>query len=76
LGFRGGDAKSVDCDTPVLPDCIASRKTQPFMPAIIVHGGAGWISDERAVVCIEGVERAAKAGYAVLMRGGSSMDAV
>src|SRR5215831_12473432 len=45
-------------------------------PSIIVHGGAGVIEDERVGRCVAGVERAARAGWAVLERGGSAVDAV
>jgi beta-aspartyl-peptidase (threonine type) len=45
-------------------------------PAIIVHGGAGTIEDERRAACVAGVERAAQAGWAVLEHGGSALDAV
>jgi hypothetical protein len=76
LGFRGGGgARDTDAEAAT-PAELKDRAGREFMPAIIVHGGAGWISDERAAVCIAGVERAAKVGYAVLIAGGSSMDAV
>ena len=45
-------------------------------PAIIVHGGAGTVEDARRAACLAGVERAAAAGWAVLERGGSALDAV
>ncbi len=45
-------------------------------PAIIVHGGAGTVADERRAGCIAGVERAAQAGWEVLARGGPALDAV
>ncbi len=44
--------------------------------AIIVHGGAGAIEDERRDGCVAGVERAARAGWVVLDSGGSALDAV
>jgi beta-aspartyl-peptidase (threonine type) len=46
------------------------------VPALIVHGGAGTVEDERRAGCLEGVERAARAGWTVLERGGSALDAV
>jgi L-asparaginase / beta-aspartyl-peptidase len=46
------------------------------IPAIIVHGGAGAIEDERRAACVAGVERAAQAGWQVLAGGGSAIDAV
>lgn len=42
----------------------------------IVHGGAGYISDAAAPTAKAGVSAAARAGYAVLVRGGSAVDAV
>jgi beta-aspartyl-peptidase (threonine type) len=45
-------------------------------PAIIVHGGAGAVEDERRAGCILGVERAAEAGWKVLASGGPALDAV
>ncbi len=54
----------------------SNRAPGPYLPSIIVHGGAGWISDERAAVCVAGVNKAARAGYEVLMRGGTAVDAV
>jgi beta-aspartyl-peptidase (threonine type) len=47
------------------------------MPAILVHGGAGPLSlDDDADAKREGCLRAARVGHAVLMRGGSALDAV
>jgi L-asparaginase / beta-aspartyl-peptidase len=44
--------------------------------AIIVHGGAGDVADERRERCIAGCEAAAVAGWARLTAGGSALDAV
>lgn len=44
--------------------------------AIIVHGGAGTVEDARRERCIQGCERAAAAGWAVLAAGGAALDAV
>lgn len=46
------------------------------MVAIIVHGGAGDMPDERVPRCVEGCRRAVRAGYRVLAGGGASLDAV
>ncbi len=46
------------------------------MTAIVVHGGAGVISDDRHARLIEGVRAAAAAGDAILVAGGSALDAV
>lgn len=43
---------------------------------ILVHGGAGMIPPERRAAHAEGCAQAAKAGHAVLERGGSALDAV
>jgi len=45
-------------------------------PTLIVHGGAGDISQETHQAHVEGCRRAADAGWAVLERGGSALDAV
>ncbi|KAM7385076.1 hypothetical protein PAMP_001174 [Pampus punctatissimus] len=47
-----------------------------MLPVVVVHGGAGHIPEERAETSTSGVCSAARAGYAVLRGGGSSMDAV
>ncbi|MDB4964687.1 MAG: Isoaspartyl aminopeptidase [Myxococcales bacterium] len=46
------------------------------MAAIIVHGGAGAVDDERRAACVAGCEAAARAGWARLEAGGSALDAV
>ncbi|XP_078722948.1 isoaspartyl peptidase/L-asparaginase [Lampetra fluviatilis] len=43
---------------------------------VVVHGGAGVVSDDRAEACRVGVKRAAAEGARVLAAGGSAMDAV
>jgi beta-aspartyl-peptidase (threonine type) len=45
-------------------------------PALVVHGGAGRVDDQRHERCAEGCRVAARAGLEVLARGGSAMDAV
>lgn len=46
-------------------------------PIVLVHGGAGKISDDaKAQKLVEGAKEAAKAGYKVLQSGGSVVDAV
>uniref|UniRef100_A0A3B5BF11 Uncharacterized protein n=1 Tax=Stegastes partitus TaxID=144197 RepID=A0A3B5BF11_9TELE len=47
-----------------------------MLPVVVVHGGAGHIPKERSEKSTEGVCSAVRAGYVVLKRGGSSMDAV
>jgi L-asparaginase / beta-aspartyl-peptidase len=46
-----------------------------FTPAIIVHGGAGVIKDESLPARLEGCKQAALAGWQILERGGSAVDA-
>jgi L-asparaginase / beta-aspartyl-peptidase len=45
-------------------------------PVLVVHGGAGNDFDDRVDAFRRGVEQASQAGWAVLMQGGSAMDAV
>ncbi|KAJ2945991.1 hypothetical protein O0L34_g4910 [Tuta absoluta] len=45
-------------------------------PIIIVHGGAGDIPTSRVQGKLDGVRAAVRAGYDVLKKGGSSLDAV
>lgn len=47
-----------------------------MVPAIIVHGGAGAIEDERRARCIAGCAAAAAAGWRALGAGQSALDAV
>ncbi|XP_056465652.1 isoaspartyl peptidase/L-asparaginase isoform X1 [Gadus chalcogrammus] len=47
-----------------------------MLPVLVVHGGAGQIPKERVEMASAGVRAAARAGYAVLQGGRSSMDAV
>jgi L-asparaginase / beta-aspartyl-peptidase len=45
-------------------------------PSLIVHGGAWDIPDESVDLCKNGCERALAAGWSILSRGGSALDAV
>jgi len=45
-------------------------------PALIVHGGAWDIPDEAVDACKSGCRRALDAGWPILSRGGSALDAV
>lgn len=45
-------------------------------PALIVHGGAWDIPDEAVDACKSGCHRALTAGWSVLSRGGSALDAI
>ncbi|XP_034408228.1 isoaspartyl peptidase/L-asparaginase [Cyclopterus lumpus] len=47
-----------------------------MFPVVVVHGGAGQVPKERSEGSSLGVRMAARAGYAILRGGGSSMDAV
>jgi L-asparaginase / beta-aspartyl-peptidase len=44
-------------------------------PAVVVHGGAGFIHPDRYESARQGCERAARAGLTVLAGGGSALDA-
>ena len=45
-------------------------------PSLIVHGGAWDIPDEAVEACKTGCHQALQAGWAILSRGGSALDAV
>ncbi|HEV3374865.1 MAG TPA: isoaspartyl peptidase/L-asparaginase [Candidatus Acidoferrum sp.] len=45
-------------------------------PSLIVHGGAWDIPDEAVEACNSGCHRALAAGWSILVRGGSALDAV
>ncbi|MDX1415053.1 MAG: isoaspartyl peptidase/L-asparaginase [Candidatus Promineifilaceae bacterium] len=47
-----------------------------MIPNIIAHGGAWYWDDELDAIKRDGLERAVGAGYAVLLEGGSALDAV
>ncbi|MCS7124365.1 MAG: isoaspartyl peptidase/L-asparaginase [Candidatus Bathyarchaeota archaeon] len=49
---------------------------KPLKPVIVVHGGAGNWHPERVNPGIEGVKKAAKTGFDVMLNGGSALDAV
>ncbi|KAL2083226.1 hypothetical protein ACEWY4_020999 [Coilia grayii] len=45
-------------------------------PVIVVHGGAWAVPDELSKASVDGVKAAARAGFAVLEKGASALDAV
>ena len=52
-------------------------KVGPMAPAILVHGGTGPLrADDDEAAARSGCLEAARAGHAILMRGGSALDAV
>ena len=55
---------------------IGRRVLAATSSAIIVHGGAGTVSEDRHQWLREGCRRAAEAGDAILVAGGSALDAV
>ena len=55
---------------------IGRRVLDATSSAIIVHGGAGLVTEDRYTRLREGVRRAAEAGDAILIAGGSALDAV
>src|SRR6476659_8345355 len=59
----------------------AQEKEQPMKFGMVIHGGAGTIersemTPEKEKAVRDGLEQSLKAGYAVLPRGGASLDAV
>ena len=50
--------------------------TSAMIPTMLVHGGAGVLDGERIPRCLAGCEAAARAGWAVLERGGGAVEAV
>ena len=55
---------------------IVSRGGESKGFCLMVHGGAGAVSEERRVLHEEGCRRAARAGLEVLRAGGDALDAV
>lgn len=55
---------------------LGKRVLDAASSAIVVHGGAGEVAEERHARLREGVRAAAAAGDAVLVAGGSALDAV
>src|ERR1700756_2270560 len=53
-----------------------SSSPMPTKPILIVHGGAWAIPDDALAAHSEGVRHALRAGYALLERGATSVDAV
>jgi len=47
-----------------------------MQPSLIVHGGAWDIPDEATAACKEGCQNALAAGWSILAKGGSALDAV
>lgn len=48
-----------------------------MLPALVIHGGAGDVDDERALAKLKGVQIAARAGWQILSQpDGSALDAV
>lgn len=47
-----------------------------MQPSLIVHGGAWDIPDEAVAACKEGCQNALAAGWSILAKGGSALDAV
>jgi beta-aspartyl-peptidase (threonine type) len=68
--------------SPPAPNAMSvGSGMQPARWGMVIHGGAGTISreqmtPEREAAYRAGLERALRAGYAVLQRGGPSLDAV
>ncbi|XP_037940241.1 probable isoaspartyl peptidase/L-asparaginase GA20639 [Teleopsis dalmanni] len=56
--------------------CLYYVKAQQLQPILLVHGGAGDVSDESIPLKKYGVKLAARLGYEILKDNGSSLDAV
>lgn len=54
----------------------SARHVNTTRPVLIVHGGAWQIPDDRVAASLSGVTAAASAGYNILRRGGSALQAV
>lgn len=52
------------------------RKPKTLKPVMVVHGGAGNWHPERVNPGLEGVKKAAKLGFDILLHGGSALEAV
>ncbi|XP_072931895.1 probable isoaspartyl peptidase/L-asparaginase CG7860 [Epargyreus clarus] len=61
---------------PILLSFISGYGTYAAQPVIIVHGGAGDISESRVQGKLDGVKAAVLAGQKILAAGGSALDAV
>ncbi|MFZ1049850.1 MAG: isoaspartyl peptidase/L-asparaginase, partial [Candidatus Sulfotelmatobacter sp.] len=48
----------------------------PTDPVLVVHGGAWAIPDDMVEAHLRGVRKALAAGWSVLERGGSALDAI
>ncbi|MEX1361763.1 MAG: isoaspartyl peptidase/L-asparaginase [Nannocystaceae bacterium] len=46
------------------------RESNPVMPTIVVHGGAGRVAEDNHEAAVAGVEAAARAGHAALLEHG------
>jgi beta-aspartyl-peptidase (threonine type) len=51
-------------------------RSATHVPTLLVHGGAWAIPQDAATAHEAGVREALEAGYAILARGGSALDAV
>jgi beta-aspartyl-peptidase (threonine type) len=54
---------------------VTSRASQDARPALVVHGGAWGIPDAEVDAHLAGISRAVDAGWEILSRGGSAIDA-
>src|SRR5258708_6383600 len=68
----------VSANIAVHSSCGFDRLPLPVMrkPSLLVHGGAWAIPDDAAEAHESGVRKALEAGYGILTRGGSALDAV
>jgi beta-aspartyl-peptidase (threonine type) len=69
------------CNLLAVASSVAQEKDKPMKFGMVIHGGAGTIKQSEMTPENEkahraGLERALRAGYEVLQRGGASLDAV
>lgn len=81
VSMTGATTPAAAADPTTSAQPAAPRATAPRRIAIAIHGGAGVIAKSQlgadgGAVYRTGLEAALDAGYAVLERGGSSLDAV
>lgn len=62
--------------TFLILDNLSNKCYKMIEPVVLVHGGAGNIPTTRVQEKIDGVTKAAKIGYKILLSGGSVIDAV
>jgi len=79
-GAAAAATPAIRLDGAAAAATLAIRPHELIVPprrvAIVVHGGAGFVSDAQAPTASAGCRTAAGAGLAVLLAGGAALDAV